>query len=98
MNTKFFFLLLLVLTVVLFSGCADTVAVDQCVSGEPSGFWGGLIHGLITPFSFIVSLFRDDVSVYAINNNGGWYDFGFLIGAGITLGGSGKASSRRRRC
>lgn len=98
MNTKLFLLILLLLAVLVFSGCADTVAVDQCVTGEPNGFWGGLIHGLITPFSFIVSLFDDSVSVYSMNNNGGWYDFGFLIGASITLGGTGKASSRRRRC
>jgi len=89
--------MLLLLMVFVFSGCADTVAVDECVTGDPHGFWGGLIHGLITPFSFIVSLFRDNVSVYAINNNGGWYDFGFLLGASITLGGSGKASSRKWR-
>ncbi|HRQ28434.1 MAG TPA: hypothetical protein PLU49_00070 [Saprospiraceae bacterium] len=96
MNTKLVFAFLVLVMMFLFTGCADTVAVDDCVIGDPYGFWGGLWHGLITPFSFIVSLFSDNVSVYAVNNNGGWYDFGFLIGASITLGGTGKASNRRR--
>jgi hypothetical protein len=41
---------------------------------------------------FILSLFMDDVAMYAVNNTGGWYDFGFVLGAGILFGGSGKAS------
>ena len=30
--------------------------------------------------------------MYAVNNNGGWYDFGFVLGAGILFGGGGKVS------
>jgi hypothetical protein len=30
--------------------------------------------------SFICSLIFDDVAVYAVNNNGGWYNFGFVGG------------------
>lgn len=51
-------------------------------SGEPSGFWSGLWHGLISFFTFIGSLFNENVAMYDINNTGGWYDFGFLIGVG----------------
>jgi hypothetical protein len=40
----------------------------------------------------VASLFLDDVALYAINNNGSWYDFGFVLGAGILFGGGGKAS------
>lgn len=28
----------------------------------------------------MISLFVDDVAVYAVPNNGGWYDFGYFIG------------------
>lgn len=45
-----------------------------------AGFLGGLWHGLIAPFTFIVSLFVSGVSIYETNNNGRWYEFGFLIG------------------
>lgn len=52
------------------------------------GFFMGLIHGFIILFSFVGSLFMD-VRIYAFPNSGGWYDFGYLIGVSIFLGGSG---------
>lgn len=64
----------------LLSSCADTTA---CQIDDPYGFWGGLWHGIILFFSFIGSLFSDDIAVYACNNNGGWYDFGFWLGASL---------------
>lgn len=78
---------------VIVSGCAHTVDISACVKEEPYGFWGGLWHGIIAPVSFILSLFSDSIKMYAVNNNGGWYDFGFVLGAGILFGGGGKASS-----
>ena len=51
-------------------------------------FWGGLWHGLIAPISWIGSLFCDDIAVWAINNNGGWYTFGFILGIGCLGGGA----------
>lgn len=77
---------------ILFSGCAESVAIDECVTADPYGFLGGLWHGIIAPFSFVCSIFLDNVAMYAVNNSGGWYDFGFVIGAGILFGGGGKAS------
>ena len=76
----------------LFTSCAEAVSVDKCLNSDPYGFWGGLLHGIIAPVSFIISLFSEDVAIYAVNNNGGWYDFGFVLGAGILFGGGGKAS------
>lgn len=57
------------------------------VLGLP-GFWTGLLHGFLIVFSFIGSLFTD-VRIYNFPNVGRWYDFGFLIGAGLFLGGTG---------
>lgn len=73
-------------------GCADVVSYD-IVTQSPHiyGFWGGLWHGFILPFSFIGSLFSDDIAVYAVSNNGGWYNFGFLLGTTITIGGSSRS-------
>lgn len=68
--------------VILFTGCADVTVIDACTTTEPYGFWGGLWHGMIAPFSFFGSLFSDDIAVYAVNNNGRWYDFGFVLGIG----------------
>lgn len=55
----------------------------------PAGFLAGLWHGLILPVTFIVSLFNPNVGIYEKNNSGRWYDFGFVIGASSSLGGSG---------
>jgi hypothetical protein len=53
-----------------------------------------LWHGLIAPISFFGSLVSDNIAMYAMNNNGGWYDFGFVIGAGILFGGGSRAAKR----
>ena len=59
--------------------------------GDAPGFFLGLLHGFIIFFSFIGGLFTD-YRIYAFPNSGVWYDFGFLLGAGTALGGSGAAS------
>ena len=56
---------------------------------KPAGFLSGVWHGVILPNTFFVSLFDPGVRIYETNNNGRWYDFGFLIGTSLTLGGSG---------
>lgn len=86
-----FFVLIAVLVV---AGCADVTNIDACRNAEPYGFLGGLWHGIIAPFSFFGSLFSDKIAMYAVNNNGGWYDFGFVIGAGILFGGGSRAAKR----
>ena len=53
---------------------------------EPAGFLGGLWHGMIAPITFIVSLFASEVSIYETNNNGRWYEFGFMLGIGAYAG------------
>jgi hypothetical protein len=55
----------------------------------PAGFLAGLWHGLIAPITFSISLFNVNVRMYETNNNGRWYDFGFLIGISGSLGGGG---------
>lgn len=85
-------ILLLAVFALLFAACADVTNIDACKATEPYGFLGGLWHGIIAPVSFFGSLFMDDVAMYAVNNNGGWYDFGFVLGAGILFGGGSRAS------
>ncbi|HZA52138.1 MAG TPA: hypothetical protein VE549_15440 [Myxococcaceae bacterium] len=64
--------------------------------GIVAGFWRGLWHGIIAPVTFIISLFTRSVGVYEVHNNGGWYNFGFLLGVSCALGG-GPASRAARR-
>ena len=65
-----------------FAACAHVEPVKECLAGRQYGFFYGLLHGFITPVSFIGSLFKDDVAIYAVNNTGGFYDLGFLLGSG----------------
>ena len=78
----------LFLIVALLSSCADSVSFEQAKEITKVGFWHGVWHGICFPFSLIGSLFMDDVSVYAIYNNGAWYDFGFYFGVASVVGGS----------
>jgi hypothetical protein len=55
--------------------------------GEIAGFWLGLWHGLIAPVTFIVSIFSAKVRLYEVHNSGIWYNFGFVLGAGLFLSG-----------
>ena len=74
----------------MMTGCADTVTLNTGI--DPVGFWYGFWHGAIVFFSWIGSLFCDDIAIYAVYNNGGWYDFGFALGVGA-LTGSAKSSN-----
>lgn len=82
--------------VLLLSACARQV--DTVVSVDPGtpGFLWGLWHGFIFPWSWIGSLFSPDIAVYAVPNNGGWYDFGFFLGVTVLGGGSFFGSKKAR--
>jgi hypothetical protein len=82
MKRKYLYVIVSLMVVVLLVSCANKEVVDECLTGHSYGFWGGLWHGIIAPFDLIAMLFRDDVTVYAQNNNGAWYAFGFILGSG----------------
>lgn len=93
---KSYLLCLVFFIVVFFAGCFAGPNTSAYTAGEGSiaGFWLGLWHGMISPGTFIISLFSDSVNFYEVHNNGGWYNFGFVLGSGILFGGAG-ASSRK---
>jgi hypothetical protein len=61
------------------TACAATQQADA-VAPQAPGFLLGLWHGFIFPVAWVVSLFLSNVAVYAVPNNGGWYDFGYFLG------------------
>lgn len=88
---------LLVLALIL-TACTAGVNPELGVApegGDVAGFWMGLWHGIIAPVTFVISLFTDNVNIYEVHNNGNWYDFGFVLGAGILFGGGGAAGRGR---
>ncbi len=74
------------------SACAATQS-EGAVAASAPGFWLGLWHGFIFPVAWVVSLFTDKVAIYAVPNNGGWYDFGYFLG--IVVFGVGARKSTR---
>ena len=75
--------------ILLLTACADQVAT-AVAPGAPGFLWG-LWHGFIFPLAWIVSLFDSGAAVYAVPNNGGWYDFGYFLGI-VVFGVGGKKS------
>jgi hypothetical protein len=74
-------------------------ANDVAAAGgrELAGFWLGLWHGVITPITFVISLFNDNVNVYEVHNNGNWYNLGFVLGLCVVFGSGSRASAPARR-
>lgn len=62
----------------LLAACATQTA--EAVSPQAPGFLLGAWHGFIFPVAWFLSLIVPDVAIYAVPNNGGWYDFGYFIG------------------
>ena len=71
-----------ILLLFILCGCAVYVPLEQAAAVPKVGFWYGLWHGIIFPIAWVVSLFDQSTAIYAVYNNGGWYDFGFFIGVG----------------
>jgi hypothetical protein len=76
--------------------CAGCATQPHPSASDPPGFLSGLVHGFLILFSFIGSIFTD-IRIYAFPNTGLWYDLGYLIGAGLFLGGAGGSSSQSIR-
>ena len=91
-------LVLVLLLLNILAGCApgpnhSGMATDH----DAAGFWLGLWQGFISPFVFVVSLFKSNLSIYEVHNNGAWYNFGYLFGLACFFGGGGNRTARRTR-
>jgi hypothetical protein len=89
-------------TIIIFMGAFISCVIFYCTAGpesdyalEAAGFWAGLWHGLISFFTFIISLFTDSVKMYEVNNVGTLYDFGFILGIWIFYGSGGGGFSSK---
>jgi hypothetical protein len=92
-----------IVALVLLAGAL--LVLTSCAAGpndavgtgpDPAGFWLGLWHGLIVPITFVISLFTDGVNIYEVDNNGNWYDFGYVLGLSCAFGGSAGSGAAAR--
>lgn len=76
--------------ILLMTGCAagpNSLEKTKDAEGKTAGFFLGIWHGLISPVTFVISVFSKNVRLYEVHNNGTWYNFGFVLGAGLFLSG-----------
>jgi hypothetical protein len=95
---------LILLTVFLLlmnvlAGCAPASNQSKGTTtehGVVAGFWLGLWQGVIAPIVFVLSLFKSNLGIYEVHNNGAWYNFGYLFGLACFFCSSGNRTARRR--
>jgi len=81
----------------ILAACARQVPEAVAHGADTPGFLLGLWHGFVFPFAWIGSLFDPEIAVYAVPNDGGWYDFGFFLGVTVLGGGSHFSAKQARR-
>jgi hypothetical protein len=68
----------ILLAALALTACAQQAAT--AVAPDAPGFLEGLWHGFIFPVAWVISLFKSNAAIYAVPNDGGWYDFGYFLG------------------
>ncbi|MBS3818417.1 hypothetical protein KGY73_02770 [bacterium] len=91
--------LFLILVLVFFSCAPGPNELEKTPDeeGMVAGFWKGIWHGLIAPITFVIYVFYRNIHFYEVHNNGFWYNFGFIMGAGLFLSGGILGHSGKKR-
>lgn len=73
---------LVVSALLVLAACTAHQATTPVAPVDPAGpgFLLGLWHGFIFPVAWFLSLVIHDINIYAVPNNGGWYNFGYFLG------------------
>ncbi|WP_034919668.1 hypothetical protein [Gillisia sp. CAL575] len=74
------------IVLILFLFLSVTSCAPTGVTEQEYGFFSGMWHGLILPFSSIGSLFNSDIGIVATANNGIPYYSGWGVSILISLG------------
>ena len=76
----------ILLACALLASCATHYSPGA--AADPYGFFSGLLHGFIAPFSLIGCMVFDSVWIVGQPNSGGPYYVGFFVGL-CSMGSSG---------
>jgi hypothetical protein len=97
MKPSLTWILLVLLLLSVLAGCAPGANPSKGTPSEHdrlAGFWLGVWQGFIAPFVFVASLFKSNLGIYEVHNNGGWYNFGYLFGLACLFGGGNRTARR----
>ena len=90
MKSSLTLVVIVLLLLNLLAGCCPGANQSKGTASDvAAGFWLGLWQGFIAPFVFVASLFKNNLSIYEVHNNGAWYNFGYLFGLACIFGGGG---------
>jgi hypothetical protein len=98
MRSPLALVVVILLVVGFLAGCAPGLNLAKGTmseNGRVAGFWLGVWQGFIAPFVFVASLFKSNMNIYEVHNNGAWYNFGYLFGVACFFGGSGNRARRK---
>ena len=85
-NYKFTFVFLILVGCIFIPHEVNAFAqLGEYSAADPAGFFSGIWHGLLAPWSLAARWFISDVVMYAIPNTGWFYDLGFLLGVTISI-------------
>lgn len=74
---------------VIFTWYMDSGFAATTANADSQADWfTGFTNGVFVVPSWLVSIFRDDMGIYRVDNTGLWYNFWFLLGAGSFARGS----------
>jgi hypothetical protein len=66
-------------------------------SHRTAGILQGLLHGVISPVTLVLSFINPNIQMYEVHNNGGQYNLGFLLGVALVFLLLGMTAGRGRR-
>ena len=102
MRKKIIILLVVILICLSVSACVPGDGANSNIN--PAGFFTGIWHGWIAPFSLIYSIFNKNIGIYEANNIGFWYNLGYYMaiisgfgGIALSRGKSSKNNSNNKK-
>ena len=78
---------------IILAGCFAELPAQE--AEKPAGFFMGIWHGWIAPVALIVKIFKPEITVFARNNTGFWYELGFYMAIISGFGGLGFARGHK---
>ncbi|NLC33475.1 MAG: hypothetical protein GX781_09305 [Clostridiales bacterium] len=87
--------IMMVLLMMMLSGCVPGDGANS--QTKLAGFFTGVWHGWIAPFTLIYSFFNRSVRIYEVFNTGFMYDLGYYMAIISGFGGLALSRSNKKK-